>query len=94
MVDLLSNPNNRFAIPTNCLFGILTEIVLFVKRVLIDFIAEYAPALNALTKDLNTINSLLMFYNKQQERKTYLSFQRVFLSILSLNLSFGYSREK
>jgi len=35
---------------TDCLFEILTETILFVKRALIDFISEYAPALNALTK--------------------------------------------
>ena len=31
--------------------------------------------------DLNTINSLLMFYNKEQERKTDLSFSKSFQAI-------------
>jgi len=52
MVDLLSNPNNQLIRYFNRLFvwNPNKKTILLVKRALTDFITEYAPALNALTK--------------------------------------------
>jgi len=79
MVDLLSNQNNRLIRSFNRLFVWNPKKISFVSWISFNwFHNRIRFCFKCFNQDLNTINSLLMFYNKQQERKTNLSCSKSF----------------
>ena len=71
--------NNRLIHSFNRLFVWNPNRISFVSWISFNwFHNRIRSCFKCFDQDLNTINSLLMFYNKQQERKTYFSFSRSF----------------
>ena len=67
-----------FALSIDCLFE-NSNIIIFGSWVSFNwFHNRIRSCFKCFDQDLNNINSLLIFYNKQLERKTYLNFQRAF----------------